>query len=357
MRRLVLLSSLLAAAACGPNFAGVDQLPDGESTDSSDLRHRHDAGTDAGHPDAGPVIDPCSMTGARTAPLETFAAPDVAEGPFLDAINSATHTIKIEMYQFTNSSIREAVKAKATAGLDVQVMFDGSQQPVNQTSFDQLQAAGAKVFWSNPYFTYTHAKFMVVDDTVALISTGNYDGYMHSGRNFGAIDRDPTDIATLDTIFQADLDHKAPSIACTRLVVSPQNSRARHLELIGSAKHTLIIESMQFSDAAIQNAVLERKQAGVDVRVLIAAPSWVSENTNSGGWLKSNGIPARWRKTPAIHVKAFVIDGVTTFLGSENLSKTSLDHNREVGVVSTEADDAALVTDTFETDWATATDF
>jgi len=344
--------SLLWLTACGPNLSEV--LPgdgDPQASDANDLRHRHDAGV----ADAG--FDPCSMTSPRAVALDTFAAPGVSEQPFLDAIDGASHSLRVMVYQLTSATIRAAIVAKASAGVDVRVILDLTQQSTNQASFDALTAAGAKVQWSDPGFSYTHAKFLVADEKVALISTGNYDNFMHSGRNFGAVDRDGLDVQALVKIFDADFAHTAPDLACTRLVVSPVNARARHLALLESATRTLVIESMQFSDSEVRAAVLARRQAGVDVRVLIASPSWVTGNDTAGAWLVANGIPARWRKSPAIHVKAFVIDGQTAFFGSENLSRTSLDHNREVGLVTTEADDVALVSGTFETDWATATAF
>lgn len=44
-------------------------------------------------------------------------------------------------------------------------------------------------------------------------------------------------------------------------------------------------------------------------------------------------------------------------MSSENLSQTSLDKNREVGLVVTEAQNVSKMRDTFEVDWATATAF
>jgi phosphatidylserine/phosphatidylglycerophosphate/cardiolipin synthase-like enzyme len=171
------------------------------------------------------------------------------------------------------------------------------------------------------------------------------------------VDKDAFDVKTLVTLFDADRAHQVPDLSCTRLIISPANARARHLELLKAAQQTLTIESMQFSDGQVRQAVLERQQAGVAVRVLLAAPSWVSANASAGAWLKAHGVLARWRSSPSVHVKTFVIDGKTAFFGSENLSSTSLDKNREVGLATTEADALQLISSTFESDWATATAF
>jgi phosphatidylserine/phosphatidylglycerophosphate/cardiolipin synthase-like enzyme len=254
--------------------------------------------------------------------------------------------------------ILDQIIAKAKAGLDVKVILDTSQKDTNQKYFDQLTAAGAKVEWSDPQFTYMHAKVIVVDDDVAVVSTGNYlQSFLLKERNFVAVDRDREDVAVLGALFDADFARKATNLSCTRMLVAPVNAKQRLLDHIASAKTSLVIESMQFADKDVRNAVAARKAAGVDVRVLLAAPSWIDTNTDAATFLAQKGIPARWLSAPAVHVKAIVVDGKTAYLGSENLSSTSLTKNREVGLLTDEAKSVAVVASTFETDWAAATDF
>jgi phosphatidylserine/phosphatidylglycerophosphate/cardiolipin synthase-like enzyme len=52
-----------------------------------------------------------------------------------------------------------------------------------------------------------------------------------------------------------------------------------------------------------------------------------------------------------------VADQARAYVGSENLSYTSLTKNREVGVVTLEAPVVQAVADTFESDWAAAMPF
>jgi phosphatidylserine/phosphatidylglycerophosphate/cardiolipin synthase-like enzyme len=63
------------------------------------------------------------------------------------------------------------------------------------------------------------------------------------------------------------------------------------------------------------------------------------------------------RQRPAIHVKAIAVDGARAYLGSENLSWTSLNENREVGLIAYEPDVLQTMGVTFEKDWAAATPF
>ena len=56
-------------------------------------------------------------------------------------------------------------------------------------------------------------------------------------------------------------------------------------------------------------------------------------------------------------MKAIVADGARAYTGSENLSYTSLNKNREVGVVLTEKLAISAMVTTFDKDWAIATPF
>jgi phosphatidylserine/phosphatidylglycerophosphate/cardiolipin synthase-like enzyme len=139
--------------------------------------------------------------------------------------------------------------------------------------------------------------------------------------------------------------------------VSPINSRDRLVALIESATTSIDIESMQYDDSAVEKAIQDRKAAGVNVRVLLAAPSWISANATAGSALVSQGFAARWLGSPDVHVKAIVVDGARAYLGSENISYTSLTKNREIGIIHEDSAALAVMQSTFEADWAAATSF
>jgi hypothetical protein len=80
-------------------------------------------------------------------------------------------------------------------------------------------------------------------------------------------------------------------------------------------------------------------------------------DTQAGADLTQSAVPARWLASPAVHVKSIVVDGTYAYLGSENLSYTSLTKNREIGIVLSDAPAIATMLATFEKDWAAATAF
>lgn len=300
----------------------------------------------------------CDVLTPRTKPLELFVQPDVGSAPFVAAITKATKTIDVMVYQMGYGPILDGLEAKAKAGVTVRVILDLSQKNVNQKYMDRLLAAGANVIWSDPQFTYMHAKVILVDGAEAIISTGNYsESYMGKERNFAVRNTDPADIEVLTKLYAADFSRTAPDLTCTRLIVAPVNAKQRLIDFIASAKKEIVIESMQLGDKDIRDAIAARKAAGVAVRALLADPSWIDTNKDAGTFLAEKQIPARWMKSPGVHVKAIVVDDQAAYIGSENLSWTSLTKNREVGLIVSEAANAATVKSTFETDWATATPF
>ena len=306
-------------------------------------------------PDAG--ADFCNDTDPRAPAVAIAATPEAGEQPYLDALAGAQSKIRVEIYEMGYGGILDQLTAKAQAGVTVQIIFDTSEKSVNQKYFDALTAAGAQTAWSSPQFTYQHAKFFVVDDQVAVISTGNFSKQysIDLERNFVATDKDPADLADLTALFDADWAGAAPAMDCTRMIVSPINARSRVLDLIDGAKTTLTIESMQFADTAVRQHVAARVQAGVQVRAMLADAGWITANADAATFLKNLGVEVKY--IPHLHTKVVVADGARAYMGSENFSYTSLDKNREVGVVVTEASSIEPLTATFEKDWAAGTDF
>ena len=317
---------------------------------------------EATSPDAATIDAPsvphfCNATDPRAVPVAIVATPEAGEQPYLTALATAQHSIRVEIYEMGYGGILTALENAAMSGIDVKIIFDKSEIAVNQKYSDLLAAAGAQVMWSSPQFTYQHAKFFVVDDATAVISTGNFskEYSIDLERNFVATDTDPTDVADLGALFDADWASTTPQMDCTRMVISPINSRPRVLDVINSAHTALTIESMQFADSTVRSAVAARVHAGVAVRAIIADAGWVSENAAAATYLKSLDIETKW--ILHMHTKVLVADGTLAYMGSENLSETSLDHNREAGVVVTDPSSISPLMTTFETDWAAGTDY
>lgn len=297
----------------------------------------------------------CAPAGPRAVPLRILVQPEAGEAPIVELIEGARRSIHVMVFQLGPGAVLEALARKAHAGVEVRAILDGTA--LSHNHFELFAGSGIETRTGSPSFEFTHAKFTVVDGEAAVISTGNYTAdQIRMDRNYLALDRDPADVAALETIFDADW-RRVPEASCTRLVVSPDNARGRILGLIEGAEHTLDVESMEMADSEVRAALVARRAAGVAVRVVLADPWWVAHNSDAAAFLMERGIETRYLVAPSVHAKAIIADGAVAFMGSENMSHTSLSRNREVGALVDEPDGVAVLARTFAADWEAATPF
>lgn len=336
MRTSYLLVTALSLAACRTSNGSGDDAP-GDAA-----------------PDAVDGVG-CTALTPRAVPLEAFVGPTGLQQRMTTLIDSAQTTLDVQMYLFTVKPLADRIVAAKQRGVVVRVILDPDEQGNN--AVEPIFTTGGVTFrQSSPLYTYSHAKYLIVDRSAVAIMSMNFNlDAMNLERNYGVIDRDPEDVADVQAIFEMDwamAGNEAPKPAnldCTRLVVSPNNSRQRIIEHINSAKTTLELELMYLSETAVRNAVGQAKQRGVNVRVILEDPT-----DESVGFLTGLGIPVRF-PPPSIylHAKLVIADGVA-FVGSENMSLTSLTKNREVGVLVLEPSQQTVIKTAFESDWTSS---
>jgi hypothetical protein len=215
--------------------------------------------------------------------------------------------------------------------------------------FRTLAAHGVQVRWSSPTFTYTHAKYLVADDQSAWIGTMNWTtSAFRSNREFGVLDTDPTVVHQAEGVFSADWAHVPYRGPAGALVLSPVNARATLAALITHARHTLEVYAEEVQDQELVADLAAAARRGVRVRVVAAGAA-------AAGVLRAAGVAVVIRQSPYIHAKAIVADTGAVFIGSEDLSATSLDHNRELGLVLHDEEAIATVERAFDADFGGAT--
>ncbi len=308
---------------------------------------------DARIPDAPPGTH-CTATTPRTATPTVFVTPTGFEQRMLDTIAGARHSLDIQMYLFSTSKLATAVIAAAQRGVAVRVLLDPGE-PGNDSTRSRLIAASVPTKNDPAVFPYAHAKYLIVDGAAVTIMSANWnDGAMTEERNYGLVDTDADDVADVQTIFDADWAGTTPSLTCTRLLVSPIDAKQRVLDLVNGAQHTLDLEVLYVTDSTVEGAIVNAKNRGVAVRVILSDPATTPENTATRTFFTQKGVPVRVITTFDVHAKLIVADGATALIGSENLSYTSLSQNREVGALVFEPGTLAAVTAQVDADWATA---
>ncbi|HYT33655.1 MAG TPA: phospholipase D-like domain-containing protein [Ktedonobacteraceae bacterium] len=305
-------------------------------------------------------------TGPGVQGVQVFVEPDAGEHPITDAISSAKKSVWVEMYILSDRNVIRALEEAANRGVDVRVMlephpFGGGGSPAR--TMDQLRAAGAKVEESSPSFALTHEKGMVVDNSTVFIMTSNFSrsalgGYSggngFSNREYVIVDANAQDVQAIVSIFQADWDRTTAQFNDANLVISPFNSRYALMALINSAHSTLLVEGEEMNDSAIEQALMNAAQHGVQVQVILPAPQGSSGDGNSQGIaaIKQGGVQVREDARLYMHAKMMLVDGQKAFVGSENISAQSLDQNRELGIIVADQGVLQTLQQTFQQDWS-----
>src|SRR3989338_11270064 len=164
--------------------------------------------------------------------------------PLLSMIGGAEKSVDLVMYQLEDPQVEEALAAAPARGVAVRVLLNkgyyGKQEGRNQPAYEYLESKGVAVHWTPAYFALTHQKTLVVDGEKALIMTFNLvPKYYATGRDFGIVDTEPSDVAAIEEAFDADWNgNRIPAPADEDLVWSP-GSEDEMLALIASAKPLL----------------------------------------------------------------------------------------------------------------------
>ncbi|HTX62348.1 MAG TPA: phospholipase D-like domain-containing protein [Acidimicrobiales bacterium] len=280
-------------------------------------------------------------------------------GRIYSSITAARKSIDLEMYELDDSKAEGLLAQAAARGVDVRVILDrhleGSR---NEAAYTFLSSRHVEVTWAPPAFYADHEKAMVVDTREAWIMTLNLTSeYYSSTRDFAVLDTDPADVRAIAATFDADFSGTtiAPP-AGTDLVWSPSNSSRVLLSMIAAARSSLWVESEELSDPAVVAALVAAARRDVSVHVIMndtreyatAFDELVAAGGKVGTYPGDRGL--------YIHAKVIVADlgssSEEAFLGSENLSSTSLHDNRELGVTTKSVAVVARLATVLERDFA-----
>jgi hypothetical protein len=203
------------------------------------------------------------------------------------------------------------------------------------------------------YFALTHQKTLVVDSRAYILTFNLTPEYYRSSRDFGVVDSIPADVAAIVQTFDADwAGQRITAPAGSDLVWSP-GSQAAQVKLIDSAAGWVDIYNEEMDSAAIESALEADARRGVNVRVTMTADSpWDSAFAH----LTAAGVHVRTYAADAslyIHAK-MILTSSHAFLGSENFSDSSMDDNRELGLITSDAAIRSSLSDTFDADYASA---
>ncbi len=300
---------------------------------------------------------------ASAASEQLIVLPDDGVDGLIALIDGAQKSVRLKIYLLTNDDIITALASAANRGVDVRVLIE--KNPVgggesNQRASDRLQEAGVSVRWAPLRYQLTHEKSLLVDDRQTLVGTFNYThSSFENNREYGLLIADPAIVDEVAAIFDADWEDKPYGrVGNPALAVSPLNSRSQIEAMIDSAQATLWLEQSTLLDNAITSHLAAAARRGVDVRFLgpqrtdeddLAEPNYLH--------LQSAGVTVARLASPYIHSKLILADGSRALVGSVNLTRASMDFNRELAIVTEDVSSLARLKGIFEGDWQRAQQF
>jgi phosphatidylserine/phosphatidylglycerophosphate/cardiolipin synthase-like enzyme len=317
-----------------------------------------------------PILAPEEIIPQKSAPpaLACSAAcslivePDDGMMPVLKLIQNASSSIDFVMYELSDKEIETALARAEARGVIVRVIlstgYQGEPSVVNEPAFEALSHAHVAVKWAPAYFDLTHEKSIVVDGAHALVMSFNLvPKFYPTARDFGIFDDDKNDVSAMEATFNADWQGNGIAADSGDNLVWSPGSRGAMLDIISTATKSLYIYNEEMADNGVIAALVAAAVRGVVVDVLMTySPDWKIAFKALG----DAGVNVRTYSSHAaryIHAKMIIADGRHAFIGSENFSATSLDYNRELGILVRNTGVIQKLVDVFTNDWQAATIF
>ena len=350
----------------------------------------------------------------RHVSVTTFVSPDCSNTVFSDAMNSATKSLFVNMYEFSSPEMGESLVAARVRGVDVRVLVEGG--PVGGINADEksliwhMNTSGIPVLsmtsskTEHAPYRYDHAKYVVIDNTSLLVTSENfkYSGFPPPGtsgnRGWGVYLRDPALAGYFSGIFTTDTSSRSAIPYAGSAGAYEQVTSGKHMpeftpEHFEDATVTPVIapdtsfeiitlinrsqKSVEIEQAYIKNetstglnpylaAAINASRRGVHVRVLLDAYWFNVEGPNDNDEmaalinrisaaehlpLEAKCIDLTVSQLEKIHNKGVIVDDNRVLVSSINWNSNSPNFNREAGVIIDHPGVATYFRRVFDDDW------
>ena len=314
----------------------------------------------------------------------------------LGAIKNATHSVNIEAYIFSKGKMSQqfvdALADRARNGVKVKLLLDATGSMT--TTRDYLQPildAGGQAEFYHPLRWYswdrinnrTHREMMIIDGKRAFIGgAGVADHWMYAEkgkqrwRDTMVMVEGPVVNDIQGTFVENWIEASGELIVGTdyypimeatgnvpAMVISSsagvgRSTRARMIfqTLIASAQQTVYISTPYFlPDESIRQELVKAAKRGVDVRIITPGVHSDHALTRSSsrrlyGEILEAGAKIFEYQPAMIHVKALLVDGKWSVIGSTNIDNRSFELNDEVNLAAFDGEMTAGLTRDFMSD-------
>jgi len=319
---------------------------------------------------------------------------DAAFPAMIEAIAHARHRVSFEGYIYDSASdvakkFTDAFVAAAGRGVEVRLVFDAFGAKVSDADADRMEKAGCRIGWFNRVRSRaieevnyrTHRKALIVDGDVAFVGGIGISDQWARDTDKERKWRDThvrvsgpaaTDVEAafnenwIETggVVEPDViphDPHPRGPASSIIVWSSPEGGTNALKLVyllslAAARQSIDIQSPYLiTDASTEWSLSEARRRGVRVRMLVEGDITDAKPVKFAGRaqyerLMKLGIEIYEYRPAMMHVKAFVVDGALSIVGSANFDNRSFELNDELNAVIFDPGVASRLREDFERD-------
>lgn len=282
---------------------------------------------------------------------ELIIEPENGRGPILAAIEQSKLSINLALYGLTDASFMQALAQAKSAGKSVCVLLEPQPYKAvneNTRAIQFLQHAQIPLHWPDTQFKFLHQKTFLFDHRAALVMTFNLThSSFRNERNFALLIINPAMVQEIQRVFDADWERQKVTVTNPNLVWSPDNSRKKILDFIQQAQSEIKIYTQNIANYQVIGALAKAARANIKVQILLSTlPTKKRLN-----YLRQAGVIVHFSHGYRVHAKIILVDQKKAMIGSINLTRISLDKNRELSVITKDKKVISELTNTFERDF------
>lgn len=164
--------------------------------------------------------------------ISVYASPDFAFEQITQVLNSSKSSIDIYIYQVTDGGFCEVLSSLAQNGITVTILasnriFSKPDWEAAQKCYGQMSSAGVSIYvTAEDMYSYSHQKYIIVDDESVTMSTGNLgssdypshstfppygqSGWSNTNRDLTVMVRNSQVVANFKTVYTNDFALGSP---------------------------------------------------------------------------------------------------------------------------------------------------
>jgi cardiolipin synthase A/B len=309
-----------------------------------------------------PLAEPASALGrGSTTSPELTVLPEDGRGIYLQTIDAAKESIRIEICVLEDPLILERIEAALYRGVSVRAIVDFrkySELAAERKHLEEyLTSAGGELHLSNPVFPRSFPKIMLIDSDVMVYGSACLDQTTFLRyRDFATTCTDEQALRDAQLLFENDWTYSASlgekpaafnptsPISSHDVMIAPVNAGQQLVGLYQQATKALDVYTELLGNPTLESELVAAAERGVLVRLI--APARVNGATKevqerqlaSLAALSASGVNVHVNGgetvgMPYMHARAAVVDEQKAYLGSLSLSPDSITYNREFGMI------------------------